>query len=97
MYVRSSVLNKILLMIPAILITLWVLLPIYWMIVASLVPEVQISRLNLFPRLDQLSLQNYVELLTPGDIIQVKSRGLQKYLWNSVVIASFVTLLSLIA
>ncbi|RLI28079.1 hypothetical protein DRO58_02940 [Candidatus Bathyarchaeota archaeon] len=95
--ILKNTLSKILLVIPGILIILWVLLPIYWMIVASIVPEVQISRLHLFPRLDQLSLQNYIELLTPGDIIKVKARGIQRYLWNSVVIASFVTVISLVA
>ncbi|MCD6529273.1 carbohydrate ABC transporter permease [Candidatus Bathyarchaeota archaeon] len=92
---KRGILNRILLAIPAVFIVLWILLPIYWMVVASIVPEVQVSRLHLYPRLDQLSLQSYIELFTPGDVIKVRARGIQQYLWNSVVVASFVMVISL--
>lgn len=72
----------------AVIIAIVLIFPIYVMVISSFKPITEMFNLELFPKFSSLTLNNYIEVF--------QSENFGVYIWNSLFVATVITVLALL-
>ena len=89
-------LNLLVFILLVILVLVFIYMPVYWLIISSISTRAELLSVPIHWIPENPSLKNYISVLLPGSATSEVARTFKITLRNSLEIASFVTLISLI-
>jgi len=92
----KAILNRLVQLFMVLLVLLFIYLPIYWLVVSSISTRAELLSVPLRWIPENPTLQNYASVLIPGSATSEVAKTFKITLRNSLVIASSVTIISLV-
>jgi len=96
MYCNRKILNRWLMFVLTIPVWLFVLLPIAWLVISSISTRAELLSVPIHWIPENPDLRNYIDILTPGTTTSEVARTFKITLRNSLIVASAVTVISLV-
>lgn len=87
--------RKLVLIFLVILVLLFIYLPVAWLVISSVSTRAELLSTPIHWIPQQPTLQNYLNILAPGEGVSEVARTFRITLWNSMLVASSVTLVAL--